>query len=144
LIGLLLVLIVAAFGAIFYGVEVPWERLPLLVLTLALAAATFCALGLAVSSLIPNADAAPAVVNATILPLLFISNVFIRLEDPPAWMDTLAGIFPVRHFADAMLATYAPGLPGVSFSWADLVVIAAWGLAAALFSLRFFSWEPRS
>lgn len=144
LIGLLLVLIVAAFGAIFYSVEVPWERLPLLILTLALAAATFCALGLAVSSLIPNADAAPAVVNATILPLLFISNVFIRLEDPPAWMDTLAGIFPVRHFADAMLATYAPGLPGVSFSWADLVVIAAWGLAAALFSLRFFSWEPRS
>lgn len=144
LVALLLVVIVAAFGALAYDVSFPWERLPLLVLTLVLAAATFCALGLAVSGLIPNADAAPAVVNASILPLLFISNVFIRLESPPAWMDVLAGIFPVRHFADAMLAIYDPDLPGVAFAWSDPAVIAGWGVAAVLIGLRFFSWEPRS
>jgi ABC-2 type transport system permease protein len=143
LVALLLVVIVAAFGAIAYQVSFPWERLPLLVLTLVLAAATFCALGLAMSALIPNSDASPAIVNATVLPLLFISNVFIRLEDPPAWMDTIAKVFPIRHFADAMLAIYNPTLPGVAFSWGDLAVIAAWGLAGVVIGLRFFSWEPR-
>lgn len=142
LVALLLVVIVAAFGAIFYDVSFPLERLPQLVLTLALGAATFCVLGLAVSALIPNADAAPAVVNATILPLLFVSNVFIRLENPPAWLDVLGNIFPVRHFADAMLAVYTPGLGG-PLGWQDLAVMAIWGAGGIIFALRFFSWEPR-
>ncbi|HEX2141110.1 MAG TPA: ABC transporter permease [Candidatus Limnocylindria bacterium] len=143
LIALLLVVIVAAFGALLYDVAVPWDRSPQLLLTLVIAAASFCALGLAVSALIPNADAAPAVVNASILPLLFISNVFIRIEEPPAWMDLLAGIFPVRPFADAMLATYSPRLAPGGLEWQDLAVIAGWGIAAVVFSVRFFSWEPR-
>ncbi|MGH2455712.1 MAG: ABC transporter permease [Candidatus Limnocylindria bacterium] len=142
-VALLLVVIVAAFGALLYDVRVPWDRLPALALTLILGAATFCALGLALSGLIPNADAAPAVVNASILPLLFISNVFIRIEDPPAWMDAVAGLFPVRHFADAMLDVYSPLTTGSGFSWGDLAAIAAWGVAGILISLRFFSWEPR-
>ena len=143
LVALLLVAIVAAFGALFYDVSFPWERLPQLLLTLALGAATFCTLGLAISALIPSADAAPAVVNASILPLLFISNVFIRLDNPPAWMDVVGYAFPVRHFADAMLAVYSPQLAGGPLAWQDLAVIAAWGVVGILFTLRFFSWEPR-
>jgi len=142
-VALLLFLIVAAFGAIAYGVDFPWERLGQLVLVLAVGAASFCALGLAVSALMPNADAAPAIVNATILPLLFISNVFIRITDPPAWLDLVAGAFPVRPFADAMLAVYSPHVAASGLEWQDLAVVAAWGVAGVLFSLRFFSWEPR-
>jgi ABC-2 type transport system permease protein len=139
-IALLLVIIVAAFGAIFYGVPVPWTHLAELLLTLVLGAATFCALGLALTAFVPNADAAPAVVNATILPLLFISNVFIRLDGAPAWIDAVSGFFPVRHFADAMLDVYA----GSGFAWSDLGLLAAWGVAGILIALRSFSWEPRS
>ena len=138
-IGVLLVIIVAAFGAIFYGVEVPWRQLPELMLTLVLGAATFCVLGLALTAFVPNADAAPAVVNATILPLLFISNVFIRLDAAPAWIEAVSRFFPVRHFADAMLDVYA----GSGLAWSDLGVMAAWALAGAVVALRFFSWEPR-
>jgi ABC-2 type transport system permease protein len=138
-IALLLVIIVAAFGAIFYDVKVPWTHLPELLLTLVLGAATFCALGLALTAFVPNADAAPAVVNATILPLLFISNVFIQLDGAPAWIDAVSSFFPVRHFADAMLDVYA----GTGLAWSDLAVMAAWGMVGILVALRFFSWEPR-
>jgi ABC-2 type transport system permease protein len=144
LIAALLVVIVAAFGAVFYGVDVPWGRLPALILTLVLGAATLCALGLAVSGLVPNEDAAPAVVNATIFPLLFISNVFIRLQNPPAWLDIAGKIFPIRHFADAMLGIYDPFTKGSGFVWSDLGVIALWGVAGVLLTIRYFSWEPRS
>ena len=98
LVALLLVVIVASFGAIFYGVAVPLGQLGPLVVTLVIGAAVFCALGLALTGFIPNADAAPAVVNAVVLPLLFVSNVFIPLRSAPAWLDSLSQVFPVRHF----------------------------------------------
>jgi ABC-2 type transport system permease protein len=142
-VALLLVVIVAAFGAVFYGVPVPWAQLPALLVTLLLGAATFCALGLAIAAFVPNADAAPAVVNAAILPLLFISNVFIPLQNAPDWIDVVSGIFPVRHFADAMLRIYDVNTVGAGFSVGDLGAMAIWGVIGLFVAVRFFSWEPR-
>jgi ABC-2 type transport system permease protein len=142
-VALLLVVIVAAFGAVFYGVPVPWAQLPALLVTLLLGAATFCALGLAVAAFVPNADAAPAVVNAAILPLLFISNVFIPLQNAPEWINVVSEIFPVRHFADAMLRIYDVNTLGAGFSNGDLAVMAIWGVIGLFVAARFFSWEPR-
>lgn len=142
-VALLLVVIVAAFGAVFYGVPVPWAQLPALLITLLLGAATFCALGLAVAAFVPNADAAPAVVNAAILPLLFISNVFIPLQNAPEWINVVSEIFPVRHFADAMLRIYDVNTLGAGFSNGDLAVMAIWGVIGLFVAARFFSWEPR-
>jgi ABC-2 type transport system permease protein len=142
-VALLLVVIVAAFGAVFYGVPVPWAQLPAMLVTLLLGAATFCALGLAIAAFVPNADAAPAVVNAAILPLLFISNVFIPLQNAPDWIDVVSGIFPVRHFADAMLRIYDVNTVGAGFSAGDLGAMAIWGVIGLFVAVRFFSWEPR-
>jgi ABC-2 type transport system permease protein len=141
-IAFLLIAIVAGFGSIAYGVDVPWDALPVMLLLLVLAAIAFSALGLGVSGLIPNADAAPAVVNATILPVLFISNVFIQMDDAPGWLDTVSRLLPVRHFADAMMALYRDGA-AAGVPWTELGVVAAWGVIGVLAALRFFSWEPR-
>jgi ABC-2 type transport system permease protein len=141
LVALLLVVIVAASGALIYDVPVPWEALPAILLVLAVAAATFSALGLAISGLIPNADAAPAIVNAIVLPILFISNVFIQMDQAPDWLNTISLLLPVRHFADAMLELYNGTDPGVP--WVEVGVMAAWGVVGVVAALRFFSWEPR-
>ena len=141
-VALLLVIIVAAFGAFVYGVDVPWDALPVLVLVLAVSAIAFSALGLAVSGLIPNSDAAPAVVNATVLPVLFISNVFIQMDNAPGWLDTVSHLLPVRHFADATMDLYARGA-AAGIPWTELGVIGLWGLAGVIAALRLFSWEPR-
>lgn len=142
-IGLLLVVIVALFGSLAYQVHFPWDRLPALVLTLAIGAASFCALGLAIAGVIPNAEAAPAIVQFTVLPLNFISNVFIDMRGAPEWLNVVSRIFPVRHFADALMAIYDPRTTGNGLLPGDLAVIAAWGLAGLLVALRYFSWEPR-
>ena len=142
LIALLLVAICAAFGAIFYHATLPTTTLPAFLLTLVVGAASFCALGMAMTAAIPNADAAPAVVNASILPLLFISNVFIPLQNPPAWLDFVSKLFPVRHFADALIGSFF-ALSGSGLKVNDLLIVGAWGLAGLLISLRFFTWEPR-
>jgi ABC-2 type transport system permease protein len=142
LIALLLVAICAAFGAIFYHATLPTRTLPAFLLTLVVGASAFCALGIAMTAAIPNADAAPAVVNASILPLLFISNVFIPLNNPPAWLDFISKVFPVRHFADALIGSFF-ALNGSGLQGGDLLIVGVWGLAGLLISLRFFSWEPR-
>lgn len=142
LIAVLLVVICAAFGAIFYGATLPTNTLPAFLLTLVVGAVVFSALGVAVTAVIPNADAAPAVVNATILPLLFISNIFIPLQNPTGWIDVAGKIFPVRHFADAMIGSFFQ-LSGSGLHQNDLLVMAAWGAGALFVGVRSFRWEPR-
>jgi len=142
-IAILLVAVCAAFGALFYGATLPTSTLPAFGLTLIVGAAVFCVLGVAVTGFIPNADASPAVVNGTILPLLFISNVFIPLQNPPAWLDIAGKIFPVRHFADALIGSFFQ-LSGSGLHTNDLLVLGAWGVGGIAVGIRFFQWEPRT
>lgn len=142
-IAILLVVICAAFGAAFYGATLPTSTLPAFALTLVVGAAAFSALGVAATALIPNADAAPAIVNGTILPLLFISNVFIPLENPTGWIDVVGKIFPVRHLSDALIASFFQ-LSGSGLHTNDLLVLGAWGVAGVVLGIRFFQWEPRT
>src|SRR5262249_32121163 len=137
-IAVLLVVITAAFGRALYHASVP-TGLPLVqfILMVLVGSAAFCALGLAATAVIPNADAAAAVVNGIILPLEFVSGIFIAFGDnTPAWILWIARVFPIRHFALGMQA----GFLGTPFSWADVLVVAAWGLGGLFLALRFFSW----
>jgi ABC-2 type transport system permease protein len=141
LIAVLLVVITAAFGHVAYDAEIPFG-LPLIrfIVMLTVGAMSFCALGFAVTTIIPNAESATPVVNATVLPLLFLSGVFIPLGDNAAnWVQWVGRIFPVRHFANGILS----GFIGTPFHWYDVLVVAAWGVGGLLVALRYFSWEPR-
>ena len=141
--AILLVVVVLAAGVLLYGVDVPTNRLPAFIVTLIVGAATFCALGVAVANFIPNADAAPAIVNASILPLLFVSDVFIPMDDAPAWLTTFADIFPVRHFATAMHESFQPFATGSGFEPTNLAVMGVWLVAGVVLAARFFRWERR-
>lgn len=143
LVGLLLVAITVFAGAVLYGVTLPTTTMPALVLTLVVTAITYSALGLAVTTVIPNADAAPAIVNFSILPLFFLSNVFIRIDDPPAWLDFVRELFPVIHTVRAIEAAFSPLTTGSGLVLGDLAFMALWGAAGAVIAARFFSWEPR-
>ena len=140
-IAVILVVICVAFGAIVYGADVPsGQGLLEMLAMLLVGAATFTALGLAVTCIVPNADAAPPIVNATILPLLFLSGVFIPIgSDAPGWIEVLGRIFPIKPFVDGMLNGYL----GAPFSWTDVLLVLIWGVIGLVLAARFFSWEPR-
>lgn len=141
LVSVLLVVITAVFGRLVYSAGIP-TGLSLLrfIVALLVGSAAFCALGLAATSVIPNSDAAAPVVNAIILPLEFLSGIFIVFSDTtPAWILWVAKVFPIRHFVLSMQA----GFLGAAFSWADVLVVAAWGIAGMLLAIKFFTWEPR-
>jgi ABC-2 type transporter len=104
----------------------------------------FCCLGFAVASLISNVDAAQPVVQAIVLPLSFISGVFVATSELPGWLAGIGKVFPVEHLAAALLAAYNPHTTGSGLRWGDLAILAAWGAAGLVIAIRRFRWLPRS
>ncbi|HEX7660489.1 MAG TPA: ABC transporter permease [Pseudonocardiaceae bacterium] len=142
LISVLLVALTAAFGKAFYQAEIPTgDTLLRFLAMLVVGAISFCALGFAIAAFIPNLDAAAPIANATILPLLFLSGVFIPIGDnTPAWLLWVAKVFPVKHFADGMQA----GFLGTTFHPVDLLIVAAWGVGGLVIAVARFRWQPRA
>ena len=141
-VALMMLILLAAIGALF-GADVPWGRLPAILLTLVIGAASFCCLGIALTAAIPSQDAAAAIVNAMLLPLYFLSGVFIPEDQLPNGVISFADLFPVRHFFDAFFDAYVPA-GGSAVSWDNLAIVALWGIAGLLLAIRFFRWTPKS
>ena len=129
-------------GWLGFGAHVPAHTAPALAVTVVVGALAFCCLGFAVASIIHDQDAAQPVTQGLMLPLYFISGVFVSISTLPAWLVRVAGVFPVRHLAAALLAAYNPHTHGTGFAWTDLGIVAAWGFAGLIVALRRFSWAP--
>ncbi|HET7847065.1 MAG TPA: ABC transporter permease [Acidimicrobiia bacterium] len=142
LIGVVSVVLMLAIGALLFGVEIPWSDSALILLLMALGAATFSALGLGVAAVSPNSRSAPALANAFILPLAFISGIFYPLEEAPEWLRTVAGLFPLEPFATAVTEIFNPTMEP-DFPWRAVLTMSVWMAAGVLVAVRFFSWEPR-
>ena len=142
-VAFLMLALLAAIGGLLYSVPFPWERLPELLATLVVGAASFCCLGIALTAAIPSQDAAAAIVNALLLPLYFLSGIFIPEDELPGGVIDFANHFPVRPFFEAFFQAYVPGA-GASLAWHELAIVAIWGVAGLLLAIRFFRWTPRS
>ncbi len=111
--------------------------LPLLV-SLALGTACLGALGLAVASLVPDADAVPGITLATFMPLVFLSGVFPLAEVLPEVVIDIVAWLPLAPLIDATRAAFLDGV------WAarELGVVAAWAVLGAVVAVWRFRWEP--
>ncbi|HEV2819377.1 MAG TPA: ABC transporter permease [Solirubrobacteraceae bacterium] len=138
-----LTVVVALFGAVLYGVELPGSTLIGAIVAVLLGSATFAALGLAVTAVLPSENSAAPVTNVIVLPLYFISGIFVPAEQLPEIMRTIADLFPVKPLFDALLEAFTPTTTGLGLAWADLAVLAAWGSAGAGIAAQFFRWSPR-
>jgi ABC-2 type transport system permease protein len=142
-ISLLMVVLIAVLGRLVYDVSLPDQTIPALLVTLAVGAFAFSCLGFALTTIIPNEDAAPAVTNAIVLPLYFISGVFIPDSEIPEGVLRVADAFPVRPFFQAFFSTWDPNTTGAGFEWGHLALVAAWGVAGLVIAMLAFRWEPR-
>jgi ABC-2 type transport system permease protein len=120
-----------------YGVPFP-SQWPAIALTLVLGAAAFCALGVAVASVISNAEAAPAVAQLVLFPLLFLSGTYLPIHSQV--LNQVTGWFPVRPFNEALTG---PLSRHAGADWRHLAVLAAWGVIGAIVAVRRFRWNPR-
>jgi ABC-2 type transport system permease protein len=142
-VSILMLALLTLLGRVVYGVEVPLETLPAVLLALAVGAGAFCCLGIALTAIIPSEDAAPAITNATVLPLYFLSGVFIPDSEIPSGVLSFADAFPIRHFFEAFFSAFDPATTGSGIEPGHLAVVAAWGLAGLIAALLWFRWTPR-
>lgn len=143
LVALVVAAVTMAAGVAFYDVQVEANDVPVLALLVVLGAATFSALGLATTTIIPNADAAPAVVYALLFPLAFLSNVFYPPELAPGWMETTAKILPLGPFVSAMVGATTPTASGTGVVGGEVAAVAGWGVFGLTVALVAFGWSPR-
>lgn len=143
-ISIVMLVVIALVGRIFYGVPFPFDHLPAVLVTLLVGAASFCCLGLALTVVIPTRESASPITNLISLPLYFLSGVFIPETEVPDGVLTVAGILPVRPFFQAFLSSWDPLTAGAGFEWGHLGVVALWGLAGLLIAARWFRWSPRA
>jgi ABC-2 type transport system permease protein len=139
LVSMTVLLLVGRFA---YGVQLPTRTIPAVAVTGIVGATSFCVLGYALSTFIASEDAAQPMVQAIMLPLYFISGVFIPNVNLPPWLRHVAEFFPVQHLANGLHHAYDPATHGTGFVWSDIGVLALWGLVGIAVALRRFSWVP--
>jgi ABC-2 type transport system permease protein len=135
--------VVCAAGVILYGVSLPDNALPGALLTLVVSVLCFSALGFAAAALVPSENAAPPIANAIVLPLEFISGIFVPADQIPKWMLDVAAVFPIRPSFEALLHAFNPFTTGPGIKWGNLAVLAVWGVVGLAVALRFFRWAPK-
>ena len=143
IVAIVMCAVLILIGRLAYGVPIPRGSMPGLLLAVVIGAASFCCLGFAISSFITETDAAAPLANLTVLPLYFISGVFIPENQVPPLLHDIANIFPIRHLAQALLISFT-ATHGSGIRATDLLIVAAWGAAGLLIAARTFRWSPRA
>jgi ABC-2 type transport system permease protein len=124
-----------------YGVHGPANLLPFL-LAIVVGMFSFTALGMGVSTLVPNADAAGPVVNIIFFIVLAFSGLYFPLP-PGSTLAKITDYLPVRRLIVSLQDSFNH-IPGTSpWAWHDLGVIAIWGAVGVYFALRRWQWAPR-
>jgi ABC-2 type transport system permease protein len=141
-VGLAVMTVLLVIGRFGYGVRLPSSTLPGVVVTAVVGAVAFCCLGYALTTFVHSADAAQPMVQAIMLPLYFISGVFIPNVNLPGWLQDVAKVFPVQHLADGLHHAFDPATHGSGIVWSDIGVLALWGVAGLAIALVRFTWTP--
>ncbi len=121
--------------------DADWPASPLaLALVVLLGAATFAALGIAITAAVRSSEGSSAVVNAIYLPMAFVSGVFYSVEALPRFLEVLASVSPLTYLLRLVRGAFIAGAP---IDGGDAAVLAAWGVLGFLVAARAFRWEPR-
>ena len=142
--SLVVVAVMLAVGRVAYGVTLPTSTIPGVAFTAVVGSVTFCVLAYALSTAIRSEDSAQPMVQAIMLPLYFISGVFVAQSIMPSWLRRVAEVFPVEHLSDGLHRAYDPTVHGVGIVWSDIGVLALWAAIGLAVALRRFSWLPKA
>ena len=121
----------------------PWpHNVVSLVLTLALGAATFAALGLALTGFIRSLEGSSAIVNVIVLPMAFLSGSFGPTRHYPQVLRAIGAVLPLKPLIDLINGIYLHGQQIWDRPRA-VAVLVAWGILGMAVAIRKFRWEPR-
>jgi ABC-2 type transport system permease protein len=121
----------------------PWpQNVVSLALALALGAAVFAALGLALTGFIRSLEGSSAIVNVIVLPMAFLSGSFGPTRHYPQALRAIGAVLPLKPLIDLINGIYLHGQQIWDRPRAVALLI-AWGIFGMVVAIRKFRWEPR-
>jgi ABC-2 type transport system permease protein len=121
----------------------PWpQNVVSLALALALGAAVFAALGLALTGYIRSLEGSSAIVNVIVLPMAFLSGSFGPTRHYPQALRAIGAVLPLKPLIDLINGIYLHGQQIWDRPRAVAILI-AWGIFGMVVAIRKFRWEPR-
>lgn len=149
--GVLQAALMLAFAALVLQVPMPTE--PEKWITFAwvfvLGIVSSALLGVAISSVPRTARSATAVVIPIGLVIQFVSGVYLSFYMLPEWLQTAAGIFPVKWMAQGMRSVFLPDSYAVleqNGEWnltGVAVALAIWVVIGLILARVTFRWQRR-
>jgi ABC-2 type transport system permease protein len=146
--SILQIVLLLAIAGLLLGVNVPSDPSHWLnfLWIFVLGTASGSVLGIAFSVVPKSGKAASAVVTPVVLLLQFMSGVYFVYSSLPAWMRTVAEVFPLKWLAQGMRSVFLPDSfesnePGGSWQLGlGAIVLSAWLVVGLLLAQRFFRW----
>ena len=140
IVALIQVVLLLAVGRLAFGVHLP-GNIAAFAVTLLIGVLSFTALGVAMSTFIPNADSSGPLISTVFFVLLFLSGFWFPIQSGTT-LANVAAWFPVRHFITAVFATFSTH--GDPWAWPDLRVLAIWAAGGFIVAVWRFRWAPRA
>ncbi len=112
LLNLMLTAIIVVVGWLIFSVQVIPDVFS--VILIFLGSILFSGIGMLLSGLIKDVEAASAIGNAIAFPMMFLSGAYWPVEFMPDYMQSIAKMLPLTYFAEglrsAMIYKYAEGI----------------------------------
>jgi ABC-2 type transport system permease protein len=138
LVQVVLLLIIGRFG---YAVHFP-HAWPAFVVVLVVGIVSFSAMGVAMSTAVPNQESAGPVTSIVFFVLLFLSGLWFPLK-ANSGLAEFSNYFPVHHLILEVDAPFEFQAGASPWPWHDLLIVALWGLGSTVVAFRRFRWTPR-
>jgi ABC-2 type transport system permease protein len=146
--GALQAIVLIAVAALVFRVPLPTDGASWLtfVWVFFLGVTTCAVLGIALSALPRTGRSATAVIIPITLILQFISGVYIGFSNLPSWLQSFAGIFPLKWLAQGMRSVFLPDSfktleVGGSWNLGQIAIVTAIWLVVGLVVCRLtFRW----
>jgi ABC-2 type transport system permease protein len=133
------VLILLLFARLAFGVTIAGSLGAVVVLIL-VGAFTFAGIGLLMASRARTMEAISGLMNLIMLPMWLFSGVFFSAERFPDWLQGFIRVLPLTPLLNALRAVMLDGL-SLASQWAELALLAGWGLVTFVLALRWFRWS---
>ena len=140
LLSLLTAALIFAIAVGMYGATINVAGIAPAALIVVLGSATLAACGYALACLVHTARALSVAALALLLPLAFLSDIFVVGSTVPDWFATVGGLFPLRPFVHALAGAVNPA--GINVNWTDMAVLGVWLIVASVFAIRRWRWQP--
>ena len=141
LFGVLMSMVALLIGVLALGM--PVDQLWLLALTLLISACVFASLGVLLASFPSPAVGTIMVLGTTVrLPLLFISGIFIPLQELPDWGRPVAFLSPLTYCNDLMNQSITSA--SYLLTPLNLVMLVAFGTAFLLVGTKLHSLSKKA